>query len=99
MEMSDCELKKLSQIGDAYDEDQRSEDRGKEQNCGAHLVAEIREECRQHDADDGACDPGVAHDQDLVKLASALICCRQVGQRQSRKVWPISVSCAEVSPT
>jgi hypothetical protein len=53
----------------------------KGQDDGAQLVAEVRKERRQDDAHDGPRDPGVAHDQDFVKLASALICCKQAGQR------------------
>ena len=90
-------FEKLSRVCDTHNKDQRSEDRG--QDDGAHFMAEVREECGEDDAEDGPRDPGVAHDQDLVKLASALICCRQAGQRQSRKAEPIAVNCDSFSRT
>ena len=90
-------FEKPSQIYDTPDEDQRSEDRG--QDDGAHFMAEVREECGEDDAEDGPRDPGVAHDQDVVKLASALICLRQVWQRQSLKAEPIAVNCDSFNRT
>ena len=37
--------------------------------------------------------------QDLVTREPSLICCRQVGQRQSPKVWPTTVNCDSFSRT
>ena len=90
-------FEKLSRSCDTPDEDQRSEDRG--QDDGSHFMAEVREECGEDDAEDGPRDPGVAHDQDVVKLASALICLRQVWQRQSLKAEPIAVNCDSFNRT
>ena len=67
------------------------------QDDGAHFMAEVRREKR---GEDGLRDQeGSARAQDLVTREASLICCRQVGQRQSRKAEPILVNCDSFSRT
>src|SRR5438132_12962428 len=89
-------FEKPSHIYDSPDEDQRSENR-EGQDDGAHFMAEVRREKR---GEDGLRDQeGSARAQDLVTREASLICCRQVGQRQSRKAEPILVNCDSFSRT
>jgi len=67
------------------------------QDDGAHFMAEVRREKR---GEDGLRDQeGSARAQDFVTLEPALICLRQVGQRQSPKFWPTTVNCDSFSRT
>src|SRR5712691_13519596 len=77
-------FEKPSHIYDTPDDDHRSEDR-QGHGDGAHFMAEVRREKR---GEDGLRDQeGSARAQDFVTREPSLICCRQAGQRQSRKVW------------
>src|SRR5437867_899361 len=88
-------FEKLSRSCDTPDEDQRSEDR-QGHGDGAHFMAEVRGERWRGRS---ALLRGLARAQDLVTREPSLICCRQVGQRQSRKAEPILVNCDSFNRT